>query len=576
MGIIDDLSRLSRDLGNTWQLVFGDLAGLGVRVIDATSGQASDAMGARVTFGALALVNDTFLQLIKTETHRGLEGRALAGFFTGGRIYGYPSRAEENPSDPAHPRRVLTVRDDQAAVVREIFERFVRGEARSAIARSLNERGVVAPVAEKGWGRGAINSILRNERYKGLVRWNAHEAGRLPGARGWKRKRRPDSEHVVRSVPALAIVAVDVWEAAARRLQEELSTGFGRPVGSGAHVYLVSGLLRCAHCGAPMSVVSRKRYGGRDVSRFGCRKHRAVGKPACPVGRTVATDRATSAVLGALARLATPEGAAEALARLPPVATPAEGVEEVPQDDVAAAERRIANLADALARLGWSDAVAERLRAEEQELRRLRAARRVAASPAPATAQLDPRSFAAYVGALGAALERDPASGRPAMPAFCSRVTVSSTAEAVSLSGAFDVAALAEASRRWAGKSVHAFPTTADLRAFLAVGASPGPRVSRVPDDGGPSRVPRRRRVARTACVPRALPCSPACRRSGRVGAAEESCVPFARHLHVGTTAGVREMASGSPESVLGAGREAPLSARGWVVRERWTLAATR
>jgi plasmid stabilization system protein ParE len=41
--LVDDLSRLSRDLGDTWQIVFRDLASAGVRVIDVTTGLASDA-----------------------------------------------------------------------------------------------------------------------------------------------------------------------------------------------------------------------------------------------------------------------------------------------------------------------------------------------------------------------------------------------------------------------------------------------------------------------------------------------------------------------------------------------------
>ncbi len=63
--LVDDLSRLSRDLGDTWRIVFEDLASVGTKVIDVTTGMSSDAEGARVTFGALALVNDTFLQLVK-------------------------------------------------------------------------------------------------------------------------------------------------------------------------------------------------------------------------------------------------------------------------------------------------------------------------------------------------------------------------------------------------------------------------------------------------------------------------------------------------------------------------------
>jgi len=81
--LVDDLSRLSRDLGNTWQIVFRDLATAHVGVIDVSTGMASDSAGARIQFGALALVNDTMLQIVRSETLRGLEGRALAGFWAG-------------------------------------------------------------------------------------------------------------------------------------------------------------------------------------------------------------------------------------------------------------------------------------------------------------------------------------------------------------------------------------------------------------------------------------------------------------------------------------------------------------
>ncbi len=115
--LVDDLSRLSRDLGNTWQIVFHDLAAADVKVVDVTTGMASDGAGARLTFGAMALVNDTFLQLVRAETHRGLEGRALGGFSTGGRCYGFTTVVEDNPPDPAHPRKRFAIDRDEAAVV---------------------------------------------------------------------------------------------------------------------------------------------------------------------------------------------------------------------------------------------------------------------------------------------------------------------------------------------------------------------------------------------------------------------------------------------------------------------------
>jgi len=143
--LVDDLSRLSRDLGNTWQIVFRDLATAHVRVIDMSTGMASDSAGARIQFGALALVNDTMLQIVRSETLRGLEGRALAGFWAGGRVYGYRTVREENPPDPEHPRAIPVIDEIQAAVVRRIFQLYSESHGLKQIASALNEEGVPAP-----------------------------------------------------------------------------------------------------------------------------------------------------------------------------------------------------------------------------------------------------------------------------------------------------------------------------------------------------------------------------------------------------------------------------------------------
>lgn len=137
--LVDDLSRLSRDLGDTWQIVFRDLASADVKVVDVTTGLASDGAGARLTFGAMALVNDTFLQMVRAETHRGLEGRALGGFWTGGRCYGYRTVTEENPPDPEHPRKRPVVEPVEAALVVRVFRLFADGASLKKIASTLNE-----------------------------------------------------------------------------------------------------------------------------------------------------------------------------------------------------------------------------------------------------------------------------------------------------------------------------------------------------------------------------------------------------------------------------------------------------
>jgi site-specific DNA recombinase len=193
--LVHDHSRLTRDLGDTWQIVFRDLAAVSVKVIDVTTGLASDGAGARLTFGALALVNDTFLQLVRTETHRGLEGRALGGFSTGGRCYGYATVLEENPPDPERPRKRFVIDPTEAAVVRRVFQLFVEGVSLKNLASLLNQDGITAPndggrgnKLGRGWGHTTIRAMLSNERYLGRVTWNQGCPG--PKCRGRHRRLR--------------------------------------------------------------------------------------------------------------------------------------------------------------------------------------------------------------------------------------------------------------------------------------------------------------------------------------------------------------------------------------------------
>ena len=153
---------------------------------------ASDGAGARLTFGAMALVNDTFLQLVRTETHRGLEGRALTGFWTGGRVYGYSTVLEENPPDAEHPRWVPVINEAEAQVLRRIFEMYADGTGLANIASSLNGEGIRAPYdgkkyekpAGRGWSINTLHSMLRNERYIGKLIWNKRTWVRSPNAKG--------------------------------------------------------------------------------------------------------------------------------------------------------------------------------------------------------------------------------------------------------------------------------------------------------------------------------------------------------------------------------------------------------
>ncbi len=427
--LVDDLSRLSRDLGNTWRIVFEDLAAADVKVIDCTTGMASDGAGARLTFGALALVNDTFLQLVKTETHRGLEGRARGGFWTGGKLYGYSTVAEENPPDPEHLRKRLVIDEREAAIVRRIFVQYDSGLSVKEIARRLDADDVPPPSAgtkrgcTPGWGHSTVVAMIRNESYVGRFVWNRRKWTTDPRTGARRYVERPRCEWVIREDPALAIVPRELWDATSARRSEARRTfpGFATgPVGGGPARggapprHLLSGLLRC-ECGAPISV-----FGGKGESRsYACSAHKR--NPAlCANGLTISKAKIERSVLGALRRELSAPDLVERMARrlgerLRSKSSGVEGELRRARTALAKADEKLRNLLALVeaGALASSRAVAERVAAAEAE--RDAAAGQVAAieaQPKAADVLPSPAAVRAHVEALDRVLATDVQRGR--------------------------------------------------------------------------------------------------------------------------------------------------------------------
>lgn len=467
--LVDDLSRLSRDLGDTWQIVFRDLASADVRVIDITTGMASDNAGARLTFGAMALVNDTYLQLVRTETHRGLEGRAIAGFWTGGRCYGYDTVVEDSPPDPERPRKRIVVEPGEATAVRKVFELFAAGTSLKRIAAILNEEGLRAPNDDgrgnkngHGWGHTTIRAMLRNERYLGRFVWNQSKYVRVPGRKSRRRVRRAESEWVKHEFAELAIIPPDLWRAAQDRFLRVHSRGRGRPAGTGRHVHLVSGLMRCGVCGGSMTVVGRKTKNGVAYSRFGCTAHYSRGAAICPNALSVSEKRASRTLVDALKeKLDRPELIERFVAKFRERVAERRNAEstdaETASRRVLECEKRVAKLTEALAKIGWSDALAAKLRDEEAQLRKLRAERNNAVKAAAPHVVPHPTMIAGYLKNLFALLETDTVRGREILSRFVAPVVMTPEVEGPNrryrATGAFNIAYFLNAVSSGSGKS---------------------------------------------------------------------------------------------------------------------------
>lgn len=356
---------------------FAEARGLGVASVF------KDAAESGAQFGALALVNDTMLQIVRSETLRGLEGRALAGFWAGGRVYGYKTVREENPPDPEHPRAVPVIDEIRAAVVRRIFQLYAETHGLKQIASLLNEEGVPAPYDDayrkqggRGWGPSTIRFILKNERYVGRSIWKKRTWVTDPATGARTYRMRGEDEWVTTEQPHLAIVSNDVWDRVQARFAERKGAK-GRARGTGDNGHLLTGLLRCGECGSTMRVVSVKRKAARAYASFGCSAHHGKGDAICGNGLVASERKLNRAVIDELRTLLASkeiqtrfiDGFTKRLQHKNPADDRERSALEA---KVKAQESRVRNVTAAIARSGFSQALAEQLGLEEETLRSLR------------------------------------------------------------------------------------------------------------------------------------------------------------------------------------------------------------
>jgi site-specific DNA recombinase len=268
--LLDDTSRLSRNLGDVMKIV-EMLSFKGIRVVSVSQGIDSEDEQADVLMTVHGLVDSLYLKELAKKTHRGLEGRAIQGFHTGGRCFGY-----DNVSEDGSVR--LRINEAEAGVVRRVFNMAADGMSLKKVAKALNAEHIPSPRPRSGkvyatWCPTAIREMLRRELYVGRIVWNRSRFVKQPGTNKRLRRERPQSEWRITERPELRIIEDPLWNRVQTHLAFVARTfGKGKPPGlyhrAASSPYLLSGLLKCGSCGANLVIVTGRGKGGHP--RFGC------------------------------------------------------------------------------------------------------------------------------------------------------------------------------------------------------------------------------------------------------------------------------------------------------------------
>lgn len=222
------------------------------------------------------------------------EGKALIPYKS---LLGYTKNADGD----------LVIDDNQAPVVRRIYADFLSGRTPSQIAADLTADQIPTPMGKRHWSISTINSILRNEKYKGdaLIQ-KTFTVDYLS-----KKVKKNEGEIPQYYVTGHHEPIIDptIWD----RVQTELRQRSGRYV-SRTHVF--TKMIRCSDCGGTFGRKTWHSNTKYERRIWRCNTKYEHGKTPCATPHVTDTDIEQAFVHALAERINTNTGARKALAIL--------------------------------------------------------------------------------------------------------------------------------------------------------------------------------------------------------------------------------------------------------------------
>lgn len=202
----------------------------------------------------------------------GHKQRAKTGSHNGKVPLGY--RIVKGSTEGRGKNTEVIILDEEAMLVRKIFEMYASGQGLKAIANSLNRDGYTTRT--KGpFSTCAIRDLLDNPMFIGKIRYNQYE--------NWSEKRRKGKNPNPILVDGLhpAIIDQNLWEKIQLLRQKKSTMPKKRFEGE----YLLTGIIRCPECGSAMTAsrTVNKMKDGTKVTRmyYSCGSFRSKGSSVC-------------------------------------------------------------------------------------------------------------------------------------------------------------------------------------------------------------------------------------------------------------------------------------------------------
>lgn len=205
--------------------------------------------------------------------------------------------ATKNEADAWARQRVpspktLVVNEQEAQVVREIFNLYLTHKSFRGVVHALNSQGLRTRSGET-WASTSVRRILSNPNYYGALTYNKRKGVNRTS------KPRPAEEHIIIENALPAIISKEVFNEVQSIIAEQ---GHVAPASKGS-AYLLTGLVHCEHCGGRMyGYTNDSRKDDRVYRYYRCNNHISKGSSVCG-GNTIDADALENLVIGELKEL---------------------------------------------------------------------------------------------------------------------------------------------------------------------------------------------------------------------------------------------------------------------------------
>lgn len=209
--------------------------------------------------GFKTLINDWYSKDISRKVKSGVWARKERGLYVAAKApYGYMK--DEND------RNRLVVNEEDAKVVKKIFQMYNKGDTMGEIARKLIKDKVYCPSyngfeknknGDYGWTYSTISKILKNKVYLGHT-----EYGKVINLsyKSKKVKQVPRDEWKIAYNTHKAIISQELFDEVQNRIN------LNQRAKSHKHKWILNGIVYCKECGEPMQLKVGYRKDGTTIS----------------------------------------------------------------------------------------------------------------------------------------------------------------------------------------------------------------------------------------------------------------------------------------------------------------------